>query len=251
MPGTTTWKALVHQAVRDLPNQFRLADLTAKRPFFERYYPENRFIEAKIRQSLQVLRNQGILRFLGNGRYERIDVSPAFSPLLDSSAALAFSSRSQAARVMLETWAEMNLYCLSCSSDSLMRLAANMPVADFECVRCEKRYQLKTKNGRFGSVIAGAAYRPTIAAIRDVSMPEHIFVEYDPRFATVVYVDAIPGKAITEEHVVARRPLSTHARRAGWQGCTIRITNLPSVRIVQPAGIERSDVRSEWHALVK
>ena len=44
-------------------------------------------------------------------------------------------------------------------------------------------------------------------------------------------------------------PLAVTARRAGWQGCNIVISGLPSVRMVAPAGIERSKVREEWKAL--
>jgi type II restriction enzyme len=80
-------------------------------------------------------------------------------------------------------------------------------------------------------------------------MPEHIFVEFDTRFKTVVFVDAIPGRLITEDRVLARKPLSEKARRAGWQGCNIVISGLPSVRMVAPAGVERSKVREQWKSL--
>jgi type II restriction enzyme len=32
-------------------------------------HPQNRNIEAKIRQQLQMLRDHGLIEFLGNGRY--------------------------------------------------------------------------------------------------------------------------------------------------------------------------------------
>ena len=80
-------------------------------------------------------------------------------------------------------------------------------------------------------------------------MPEHIFVEFDKRFNTVVFVDAIPGRLITADRVIPRKPLAATARRAGWQGCTIVISDLPSMGSVAPAGIERSKVREEWNAL--
>ena len=80
-------------------------------------------------------------------------------------------------------------------------------------------------------------------------MPEHIFVEFDKRFNTVVFVDAIPGRLITADRVIPRKPLTAAARRAGWQGCNIIISGLPSVRMVAPAGIERSKVREAWKAL--
>jgi len=239
----------MQEVVSGLPREFTLTDVLERRELFGRRFPNNRFIDAKIRQSLQLLRDQGLLRFVKPGHYERTDVPPVFSPLVDFSVAAPFVSSAQAARVALETWASFNLYCLDCASDALDPLPNNTPVADFKCFVCERTYQLKAKDGRFGLHIVGAAYQPTIDHIRRGEMPEHIFVEFDKRFNTVVFVDAIPGRLITEDRVIARKPLAVTARRAGWQGCNIIISGLPSVRIVAPAGIERSKVREEWKAL--
>jgi hypothetical protein len=232
-----------------MPRDFMLADVLKYRARFEQHFPNNRFVDAKIRQSLQVLRDQGFLRFVRPGQYERTDITPVFSPMLDFSAAAPLVSSAQIARITLETWASFNLYCLDCASDALDPLPNNTPVADFKCFVCERTYQLKAKDGRFGLRITGAAYEPTIDYIRRGKMPEHIFVEFDKRFNTVVFVDAIPGRLITADRIIPRKPLAATARRAGWQGCNIVISGLPSVRMVAPAGIERSKVREEWKAL--
>jgi Dam-replacing family/Dam-replacing HTH domain len=249
MPEILTWKDLMHEVVSGLPRDFALADVLAKRELFQRHFPNNRFIDAKVRQSLQVLRDQGVLRFVRPGRYRRLDVAPAFSPLIDMSLASRYVSAAQATRVALETWASFNLYCLNCQSDELNQLPDNTPVADFECLTCKSRYQLKGKNGRLGRRIPGAAFGPTVEAIRAGKMPEYVLVEFDTRFATVVFVDAFPGRLITEDRVEARRPLSSAARRAGWQGCNIAVDGLERVRIVAPAGLDRTNVREEWRAL--
>ena len=249
MAQSQTWKETVRGIVQTLPREFSLADVLAYHDELQRRFPNNRFINAKIRQSLQVLRDQGLLCFVRPGQYERTDVPPVFSPLLDFSIAAPFVSSAQVARVALETWASFNLYCLDCESDALDRLPNNTPVADFKCYVCDRFYQLKAKDGRFGLRITGAAYQPTIECIRRGEMPEHIFVEFDKRFNTVVFVDAIPGRLITEDRIVPRKPLSQTARRAGWQGCNIMISGLPSVRIVAPAGLERAEVRERWRSL--
>jgi hypothetical protein len=250
MPDVRTWKEAVRDVVLTLPREFSLANVLAHRDELQRLFPNNRFVDAKIRQSLQLLRDQGLLEFVRPGLYHRFDVAPAFSPLIDFSLAARFVSPAQAARVALETWATFNLYCLSCDSDALDRLRDNTPVADFKCYACERMYQLKGKNGRFGPQITGAAYRPTIEAVREKRMPEHILVEFDTRFGTVVFVDAVPGRLITEERVIARKPLSGTARRAGWQGCNIVVSGLPSVRIVAPAGLDRRAARAHWSELI-
>ena len=249
MRNTLTWKDLVQDVVSTLPRDFTLADVMKHRDRFERSFPHNRFIDAKIRQSLQVLRDRGTLKFVAPGRYQRLDVAAVFSPLIDFSIANQFVSRPHAAGVVLETWAAFNLYCVNCEQDRLDPLPANTPVADFECIACDARYQLKGKNGRLGVRIPGAAYGPTIAAIRDGVMPEYVLVEYDTRFSTVVFVDAFPGRLITEDRIEPRMPLSSSARRANWQGCNIVVTGLPHVRMVAPAGLEPSRVREAWRSL--
>lgn len=250
MPNSTrTWKAIVQAVVEKQPREFQLADILRHGDEFQAQYPANRFVDAKIRQSLQVLRDQGVLRFLGAGRYERLDAQPVFSPLFDPSLADGYTSRAQVARVLIETWAEMNLYCLRCTRDALAALPPNTPVADFTCTACDATYQLKAKDGRFGSLLMGAAYQATLRAVREGKMPEHILVEFDRRRSTVVYADAVPGALIDEARVIARRPLSLNARRAGWQGCSIDVSGLPSVAIVQPSGTDRADARLNWRSL--
>lgn len=241
-----TWKALIQAAVATMPASFSLADVVARRGDFTKHYPENRFVEAKIRQSLQILRDQGLIEFLGHGRYRRLDVEPVFSPLINEDLGRGYSSGAQVARIVIETWAELNLYCLRCKADELEKLADNTPVADFACALCSSQYQLKSKNGRFGSTLGGAAYAPTLAASQGGAMPEFVLVEYDRRFSTVVFVDALHGRWITPERIVPRKPLSDTARRAGWQGCKIDIGGLDRVAIVRPAGIPKGDVREAW-----
>lgn len=243
------WKTLLQAVVSSMPATFTLADVLKHRSAFERAYPNNRFVEAKIRQSLQILRDQGFIRFSGGGHYQRTDAPPQFSPLLDSTLTANYQSNAQAARVMLETWAQFNLFCLNCSADLLEPLPANSPVADFHCLDCTTRYQIKAKNGRFGAKLTGAAYEPTAAAARQGEMPEFVLVEFDSRFSTVVFVDAIPGVSITEERIIPRRPLALSARRAGWRGCLVNVEGLSRVAIVQPQGNDRGLVRLEWQSV--
>ena len=228
--GGVTWKSLMMDVVGRMPRTFTLRDIERHREFFAKHYPDNRFIDAKIRQSLQILRDQGFVRFLGNGTYETTAAPPVFSAFFDPSVGANYASKAQIARVTVETWAEHNLYCLNCVSDELARLADNTPIADFECESCSATYQVKAKNGRDGR------------------LPNYVLVEYDPRFSIVVFVSGIPGAAFREDSIVARKPLAITARRAGWQGCSLNIEGLPQVRIVEPAGLAKPLVRQEWRA---
>src|SRR5437870_3908542 len=128
-----TWKDLIQDVISGLPREFRLSDVLRYEAKLANEYPSNRNIDAKIRQTLQILRDQGALQFLGAGKYRRLDVAPAISLVFDLSVASGYTSKSQQARVCIETWAEMNLYCLACAVDRLTKLPDNTPLADFSC----------------------------------------------------------------------------------------------------------------------
>lgn len=240
------WKDLIAEIIEQLPQHFELRDLLKYESRLSIAYPDNKHIGAKIRQTLQILRDRGSIIFEGHGRYAKLIAEPRFSPLIDFSAGAEFVSRAQEARIVLETWAEYNLFCLDCDSDRLIRLSANTPVADFECGICSSRYQLKGKDGRFGSTISGAAYGPTMDAVRAKTCPHYILLEYDRRFSTIVFGSAIRGHLITEDRIIKRRPLASTAKRAGWVGCNLQVEGLQRVAVVQPQVVNPSLAREEW-----
>jgi type II restriction enzyme len=64
------WTLDVLNAVRSLGKErFSLADVYTREDRLSRQHPNNRHIRDKIRQQLQVLRDLGLLRFLGSGQY--------------------------------------------------------------------------------------------------------------------------------------------------------------------------------------
>jgi type II restriction enzyme len=50
-------------------HEFSLYDLYAMEESFKAAYPENKNVRAKVRQQLQVLRDNGYVRFDGKGKY--------------------------------------------------------------------------------------------------------------------------------------------------------------------------------------
>lgn len=245
------WAGLVKSVIERLPERFALTDVLQYRDFFASHYPDNQFIDAKVRQSLQLLRDRGAIQFLGKGRYQKTTGSETFSPLYDPSIAEGYISKSQIARVTIETWAQHNLYCCNCASDDLRDLPNNEPVADLECPVCGMRYQLKSKNGRFGGKLTGAAYEPTIGALRRGELPTFLLLEYDPRINIVVFVDAVPGALIGAERIIERPPLKATAKRSGWRGCNIDIGGLSKVEVVRPAHLPVEQVRKRWKEVVR
>jgi type II restriction enzyme len=67
------WTADVFRCVRQIGKQaFTLREIYAFGKELQKLHPENKNIQPKIRQQLQVLRDHGVLKFAGAGRYELV-----------------------------------------------------------------------------------------------------------------------------------------------------------------------------------
>jgi hypothetical protein len=66
------WKTDVEKLLDRLPGRFALQDTHKFVPLLHSLHPENRHIEEKVRQTLQILRDEGKLRFLAPGQYEQV-----------------------------------------------------------------------------------------------------------------------------------------------------------------------------------
>lgn len=246
--GDITWKSAVSGVLSRLPIEFTLDDVNRYRDELGALFPQNRHVEPKIRQTLQILRDRGTLEFLGGGHYRKRGSSSHFSCLIDTSLAKNYKSRSQIARAIIEPWAEYNLYCLECPSDDISALPNNTKVADLRCPKCETTYQIKSSNGRFGTRVHGADYRSYLLAAETKSFPNLLLVEWDSRFSCVFVVRAIQGAAISADRIVPRNPLSDRARRARWRGCTIDVSGLSTTELVVPELRDPEDCRADWRA---
>jgi len=71
-PHTRGWTADVLRCIRELDKRaFTLQEVyTSYERELQRLHPENKNVQAKIRQQLQILRDKNKLRFLGKGHYE-------------------------------------------------------------------------------------------------------------------------------------------------------------------------------------
>lgn len=67
------WKLIVFNCIQAIPKEiFTLNDINAFVPQLQNKYPKNNTIPAKIRQQLQLLRDLGLIEFLGNGNYKKL-----------------------------------------------------------------------------------------------------------------------------------------------------------------------------------
>ncbi len=73
------WLMDILKIIEQIPtDEFRLNDLYAFVEELQQKHPANNFIEAKIRQQLQLLRDKGFIQFTTRGRYRKILLSNVF-----------------------------------------------------------------------------------------------------------------------------------------------------------------------------
>ncbi len=165
-------------------------------------------------------------------------------------------SYSQIARVVTEAWARENLRCPKCGSE-LVEYKANTKTVDFSCSDeqgCGERFQLKAGRHSFQSSVTGAEYNTTLASVKSGEHPSLLLMRYSRDRTRVTRVQAVPRRYITESVIRPRKPLPDYARRAGWQGCTFRLADLPAharidVLVTDATGthaIPATDVSKRW-----
>ncbi len=139
-----------------------------------------------------------------------------------------YKSASQRARVATEAWAAMNLFCPNCPSVDLVRAPSNTPALDYICSKCDSPFQLKSQSRPIGTRIVDAAYSAMRSAIEEERTPNFLALHYDLTLWRVWNLILVPRFAFSLSALEKRKPLSSRARRTGWVGCNIVLSNIPS-----------------------
>lgn len=139
--------------------------------------------------------------------------------------AKGYTSNSQIARILTENWVKENSYCPCCGNLPLNEYKNNKPVADFYCTGCSEDFELKSKNGKLSNTITDGAYSTMIERINSSQNPNFFFLTYSKNWSVENFL-IIPKQFFTTEIIVKRKPLSETAKRAGWIGCNIDISNV-------------------------
>lgn len=137
-----------------------------------------------------------------------------------------YSSISQQIRVMTEYWVNNSIFCPNCGN-RLSNFANNKPVADFYCKKCSEEYELKSKNGDVGKKIVDGAYSTMIQRLMSDNNPNFFFLTYDKITLEIRNFLTIPKYFFVPSIIEKRKELNITARRAGWVGCNIVMSNIP------------------------
>lgn len=143
------------------------------------------------------------------------------NPLADN-----YSSATQKIRVLTEHWVNRSVFCPNCGN-RLRQFDNNSPVADFYCEHCFEEYELKSKNGAIGKKIVDGAYATMIERLNAYNNPNFFFLSYDKSTFAIRNFLTIPKYFFIPDIIERRKALSPTARRAGWVGCNIVMSNVP------------------------
>jgi Dam-replacing family protein/DpnI-like restriction endonuclease len=232
--GNVPWPVAVSFLIRPLPADFALQDVYAVADPLRRAFPKNHNVEAKIRQSLQILRDRGEIAFEGGGRYRKLKPVVKRTVRIDFAEARQYVSGSQVARVAIEAWAASNVDCWRCKSPLLL-VPPNRKLLDALCQRHGHEVQMKAVAGVAGDRLTAAAYGPMVTRIKSGVLPDYLIVSYDRLRSIVLLAEFVDGATLVADRVMARAPLSTTARRAGWIGATIDLSRLRRHAVVGPS----------------
>ena len=139
-----------------------------------------------------------------------------------------YTSSSQIARVLTESWVKHNAFCPSCGNEELNQFSNNSPVADFFCKTCKSEYELKSKKNSFATRIVDGAYSTMIERINSENNPHFFFLNYSSKSFEVSNFLVIPKHYFINDIIEKRKPLSSVAKRAGWIGCNILLQSIPN-----------------------
>ena len=139
---------------------------------------------------------------------------------------MAYKAAPQMARAVSEAWCAREVYCPACESDCLTQTKANTKAIDFTCPDCEQTFQLKSMRTLNPKKVPDAGYDAMVAAIRSDRAPNLFVLQYSSSWL-VENLLLIPRAFFTESVIEKRKPLGPKARRAGWVGCNILLSEIP------------------------
>lgn len=131
-------------------------------------------------------------------------------------------------------------------------MQSNTQARDFKCPDCGEIFELKSAQGFNKQRIVDAGYEAMMRAIRGDRTPNLLVMQYSASWS-VSNLLLVPKFFFTESAIEKRKPLGLSARRAGWIGCNILLSQIPEAGkilvVSQGAIIPPGEVRSQFRQL--
>lgn len=133
-----------------------------------------------------------------------------------------------------EYYVKNEVKCFRCKSNNFEKCKTNEKSKDLICITCNQMYQIKAKcitckqvdnikcKGKFNTI--GGEYSTTLNNINEKI--DYIIILYEKLSYKILSMLYITNENISSKCIIPRKPLSSTAKRAGWQGCNIIFDNI-------------------------
>lgn len=171
----------------------------------------------------------------------------------DTTKAKDYTSLSQKARILSESWVLSEIFCPNCGGN-IHDYANNKPVSDFYCKTCKEDFELKSKQGKFGKKVSAGAYSKMSERLNSSEKPNFFFMGYLLELLSVNDFCVVPKYFFDSNIIEKRKPLTDKARRAGWIGSNILFFRIPKAGqipyIENGRIIDKKTVLAKWQKTV-
>lgn len=144
-----------------------------------------------------------------------------------------WNSESRIVGEACEEYIKNNIKCVRCKNANFEKCKTNEKSKDLVCLECNQKYQIKAKcatQKQINNIISknqfktiGGEYSTTINNI-DENI-DYIIIMYEKTSYEIKNILYVKNEYINYECIIPRNPLSSNAKRAGWQGCNIIFNN--------------------------
>lgn len=133
-----------------------------------------------------------------------------------------------------EEYIKNNINCVRCNNNNFEKCKTNEKSKDLICIGCNQQYQIKAKKVSQKQIIniknekkfktIGGEYSTTLCNINENI--DYLIILYEKHSYIIKTILYINSENINADCILPRNPLSSTAKRAGWQGCNILFNNI-------------------------
>tara|TARA_B110000305_G_scaffold173614_1_gene191901 strand:- start:256 stop:750 length:495 start_codon:yes stop_codon:yes gene_type:complete len=137
-----------------------------------------------------------------------------------------------------ELYIKENIECSRCNDNNFQKCKSNETSKDLICISCSQKYQIKAKSATQKQInniknkdifkTIGGEYSTTLKNINE--QIDYLIILYEKKSYKIINILYIKYENININCIIPRKPLSTTAKRAGWQGCNIIFDNIQFIK---------------------
>ncbi len=145
-----------------------------------------------------------------------------------------WKSESRVVGEACEYYVKNKIKCVRCDTNNFEKCKINEKSKDLVCMSCNQKYQIKAKSATRKQVnnirckqqvkTIGGDYSTTLHNLSE--QIDYLIILYEKQSYEILDILYIRSENVNSDCIIPRKPLSSTAKRAGWQGCNILFGNI-------------------------